>query len=80
MSLVDTNGETVIHHEDLSRVAISYFHNTLGTFVEVMDFPEDISLPAISGTQFGILLASFTQEVVFKTLKKITKNRSLGPD
>lgn len=79
MTLLDSNGKSVTSHEDMDKVAL-YFEHILGTSSEVECFPVDVELPTILENQANELIVGFSALDVSKTLKKMGKNKSPGPD
>lgn len=73
----------MVRHIILMRtwlILLQNFKNILGHNSEVCVFPDDVVLPSLSEIQASALTNSFTEAEVFNTMKKMSKNRSLGPD
>lgn len=79
-SLLDDDGQLHTSHQEISRVAVNFFSDLLGTESEVKEFPEDINLPKISEIHRNALCAPFTANDVLKSFKSMGKNKSPGPD
>lgn len=79
-SLDDPNGVTHHLHEDIARIAVDYFKNTLGQEEVVAEIPNDIELPCLNESLASSLSTPFSSEDVFRTIKKLAKGKSPGPD
>ena len=80
LQIADDNGGTVSGHQEVARVAVSYYQNLLGTSRDVDEFPVDISLPRIMEAQAFDLQKSFNCEDILNTLRSMPKCKSPGPD
>ena len=80
ISIADNEGNTLASHKDISTHAVDYFKSLLGRDRDVSPIDVNIELPMISPSHHEFLAASFSRDDVLKTLRRMAKNKSPGPD
>ena len=78
--LQDSRGEFVQGHANISKVAVDFFEEKFRGSSATLNLDENITLPRLSDTQRILLQADFSTAEVLKTLQKMGKGKSPGPD
>lgn len=80
LSLEDRNGNLCTSHSAISQEAVSYYSELFGSTGQVLEIPDDISLPSLSSVQHDLLMRPYSAEDVLKVVRSMPSNKSPGPD
>ena len=80
-SLKNADGVFMQGHDNISKIAVDYFKNSLGgpQCPKQVDL-SDIHTNKVSSSQASLLINPVTNDLIFRTLKSMKKNKAPGPD